>query len=146
MKACIELEHTTWKINQTSQSYSSTDPNVGAAVRLMGYDLSVTNAYFKNSATGTTNIGVQVTNDGVAPFYYPWTVTLGLKNSAGTVVKTWDTPWDLRTVMPLKIRAFPDWGVGSRSHLPELRLPAVLPVRPWTCRRSPAAATSSSCG
>ena len=31
MKACIELEHTTWKINQTSQSYSPTDANVGAA-------------------------------------------------------------------------------------------------------------------
>jgi chitodextrinase len=113
MKACIELEHTTWKIDQTSQSYSSTDPNVGAAVRLMGYDLSVTNAYFKNTASGTTNIGVQMTNDGVAPFYYPWTVTLGLKDGSGNVVKTWDTSWDLRTVMPLKIRAFPDWGVGA---------------------------------
>jgi hypothetical protein len=113
MKACIELEHTTWKINQTSQSYSPTDPNVGAAVRLMGYDLSVTNAYFKNGASGTATIGVQMTNDGVAPFYYPWTVTLGLKNSGGTIVKTWDTPWDLRTVMPLKIRAFPDWNAGA---------------------------------
>jgi hypothetical protein len=113
MKACIELEHTTWKINQASQSYSPTDPNVGAAVRLMGYDLSVTNAYFKNSASGTATIGVQMTNDGVAPFYYPWTVTLGLKNSGGAIVKTWDTPWDLRTVMPLKIRAFPDWNAGA---------------------------------
>ncbi|HWB35764.1 MAG TPA: DUF4832 domain-containing protein, partial [Rugosimonospora sp.] len=113
MKACIELEHTTWKIDQTSQSYSPTDPNVAAAVRLMGYDLSVSNAYFANSASGTTNIGVQISNDGVAPFYYPWTVTLGLKDSTGTVVRTWDTPWDLRTVQPLKIRAFPDWGVGA---------------------------------
>jgi chitodextrinase len=113
MKACIELEHTTWKIDQTSQSYAPTDPNVAAAVRLMGYDLSVSNAYFKNTASGTTNIGVQIGNDGVAPFYYPWTMSLGLKDSSGAVVKTWDTPWDLRTVMPAKIRAFPDWGVGS---------------------------------
>ncbi|MFC5827780.1 carbohydrate-binding protein [Nonomuraea insulae] len=113
MKACIELEHTTWKINEGSQSYSPSDPNVAAAVRLMGYDLTVGNAYFKNTASGTTNVGVRISNNGVAPFYYPWTVTLGLKNSAGSVVKTFDTPWDLRTVMPLKIRAFPDWGVGS---------------------------------
>jgi chitodextrinase len=113
MKACIELEHTTWKINEGSQSYAASDPNVAAAVRLMGYDLTVDNAYFKNTASGTTNVGVRVSNKGVAPFYYPWTVTLGLKNGAGTVVKTFDTPWDLRTVMPLKIRAFPDWGVGS---------------------------------
>ncbi|GAA2334046.1 DUF4832 domain-containing protein [Dactylosporangium salmoneum] len=114
MKACIELEHTTWKINQTSQSYSSTDPNVAAAVRLMGYDLSATHAYYQNSVTGSSaTVGVTIANNGVAPFYYPWTVSLGLKNSAGTVVKTWDTPWDLRTVMPLKIRAFPDWNVGA---------------------------------
>ncbi|WP_328915231.1 MULTISPECIES: carbohydrate-binding protein [unclassified Streptomyces] len=112
IKACIELEHTTWKIDETSQSYSPTDPNVGAAVRLMGYDLGVTDAYFKNSASGTATVGVRMTNDGVAPFYYPWTVTLGLKDGAGHVVKTWDTPWDLRTVMPGKIRAFPDWGLG----------------------------------
>ncbi|WP_433221014.1 fibronectin type III domain-containing protein [Dactylosporangium sp. CS-047395] len=113
MKACIELEHTTWKINQTSQSYASDDPNVAAAVRLMGYDLSATHAYYSNSVTGSANIGVSLTNNGVAPFYYPWTVQLGLKNSAGTVVKTWDTPWDLRTVQPLKVRAFPDWNVGA---------------------------------
>ncbi|WP_329126846.1 DUF4832 domain-containing protein [Streptomyces sp. NBC_01465] len=113
MKACIELEHTTWKINEGSSGYSPTDPNVAAAVRLMGYNLSVKNAYFHDTAQGTTKVGVQIANTGVAPFYYPWTVSLGLKDSPGNVVKTWDTPWDLRKVMPTKIRAFPDWGVGS---------------------------------
>jgi hypothetical protein len=113
MKACIELEHTTWKINQTSQSYSPSDPNVAAAVRLMGYDFTATHAYFPNSATGSTTVGVTIANNGVAPFYYPWTVSLGLKDSSGNVVKTWDTSWDLRKVMPLKIRAFPDWNVGA---------------------------------
>src|SRR5690242_9450337 len=113
MKACIELEHATWKMNEQSANYSPTDSNVAAAVRLMGYNLGVTNAYYKNSVSGTAKIGVQISNDGVAPFYYPWKVTLGLKNGAGTVVKSWDTPWDLRTVLPRQIRAFPDWGVGG---------------------------------
>jgi chitodextrinase len=113
MEACIELEHTTWKINEGSNNYSPSDANVGAAVRLMGYNLGVTNAYFKPSAGGTTAVGVQMTNTGVAPFYYPWAVSLGLKDSNGTVIKTWNTSWDLRTVMPTKIRAFPEWGVGS---------------------------------
>ncbi|MET7279880.1 DUF4832 domain-containing protein [Kribbella sp. NPDC005582] len=113
IKACIELEHATWKMNEQSANYSPTDANVAAGVRLMGYNLSVTNAYYKNSVAGTAKVGVQISNDGVAPFYYPWKVTLGLKNSAGTVVKSWDTAWDLRTVMPRKIRAFPDWGVGA---------------------------------
>ncbi|MFJ1649583.1 DUF4832 domain-containing protein [Streptomyces sp. NPDC088258] len=113
MKACLELEHTTWKMNEGSAGYSPTDPNVAAAVRLMGYDLSVDRAYFHDTAQGTTTVGVRIDNNGVAPFYYPWTVSLGLKDSAGRIVKSWATPWDLREVMPAKIRAFPDWGVGS---------------------------------
>ncbi len=113
MKACIELEHTTWKINERSGEYSPTDPKVAAAVRLMGYDLSVKNAYFHSAAQGSTKVGVQISNNGVAPFYYPWQVSLGLKDASGNVVKTWNTSWDLRKVMPLKIRAFPDWNVGA---------------------------------
>ncbi|MBB5868130.1 chitodextrinase [Allocatelliglobosispora scoriae] len=113
LKACIELEHATWMINEGSAAYSPTDANVAAATRLMGYNLTVDNAWFKDSATGTTNVGVQVSNSGVAPFYYPWTVSLGLKNGSGTVVRTWDTAWDLRTVKPLTIRNFPDWNVGT---------------------------------
>ncbi|MFC1408196.1 carbohydrate-binding protein [Streptacidiphilus sp. N1-12] len=113
MKACIEAEHTTWKLDQGSTSYSPTDPDVGAAVRAMGYDLTVPDAYYKNTVSGTASIGVKISNDGVAPFYHPWTVRLGLKDSTGKVVKTWNTSWDLRQVMPLKIRAFPDWNVGA---------------------------------
>ncbi|MFJ8795762.1 DUF4832 domain-containing protein [Streptomyces sp. NPDC102462] len=112
MKACLELEHTTWKINEGSAGYSATDPGVAAAVRTMGYDLTVDHAYFHDTARGSTTVGVRITNNGVAPFYYPWTVSLGLKDSAGNVVRTWATPWDLRKVMPVKIRAFPDWAAG----------------------------------
>lgn len=113
LKACIELEHTTWKINEGSANYSPSHAGAGAAVRLMGYNLTVDNAYYKDSASGTTNVGVRISNTGVAPFYYPWTMTLGLMDGSGNVVRTWDTPWDLRTVQPLKIRAFPDWNVGA---------------------------------
>jgi hypothetical protein len=113
IKACIEMEHTTWKIDEGSSGYSSSDSGVAAAVRLMGYDLTVDHAYYHDTAQGTTTVGVRVTNDGVAPFYYPWKVSLGLRDSDGNVVKTWDTDWDLTKVMPTKIRAYPDWNVGS---------------------------------
>ncbi len=113
LRACIELDHASWMINEQSGNYAAGDANVGAAVRLMGYNLTVNNAYYRNTASGTTNVGVQISNTGVAPFYYPWTVTLGLRNSSGTVVRTWDTPWDLRTVQPLTIRDFPDWNTGG---------------------------------
>ncbi|MBG0563798.1 DUF4832 domain-containing protein [Actinoplanes aureus] len=113
LKACIELEHATWMINEQSAGYAAGDANVGAAVRLMGYNLTVDNAYYRDTASGTTNVGVRIANSGVAPFYYPWTVTLGLKNGSGAVVRTWDTPWDLRKVQPLTIRNFPEWNVGA---------------------------------
>ncbi|MFE1431876.1 carbohydrate-binding protein [Streptomyces griseoaurantiacus] len=113
MKACVELEHTTWKMNEGSADYPATDPGAAAAVRLMGYDLGVTQAYFHDTAQGTTKVGVRIANTGVAPFYYPWKVRLGLKNASGDLVEDWDTSWDLRTVMPTRIRAYPDWKVGS---------------------------------
>ncbi|GAA3442653.1 fibronectin type III domain-containing protein [Planomonospora venezuelensis] len=114
VKACIELQHATWQVSESSQNYSATDPKVAEGVRLMGYNLTVPTAYFKDSVTATSmKVGVKISNTGVAPFYYPWTVMLGLKDSAGNVVKTWDTPWDIRKAQPLKIRAFPDWNVGS---------------------------------
>ncbi|MFE1798895.1 carbohydrate-binding protein [Streptomyces sp. NPDC059517] len=113
MKACLELDHTTWKINEGSAGYDPGNAKVGAAVRQMGYDLTADHAYFQDTAQGTTKVGVRLTNNGVAPFYYPWTVSLGLKDASGNVVKSWATPWDLRKVMPVKIRAFPDWGVGA---------------------------------
>ncbi|MCY1136451.1 DUF4832 domain-containing protein [Actinoplanes sp. Pm04-4] len=113
LKACLELTHASWMINEQSGGYAAGDANVGAAVRLMGYNLTVDNAYYRDTASGSTNVGVRIANTGVAPFYYPWTVTLGLKNSGGTVVRTWDTSWDLRKVQPLTIRNFPDWNAGG---------------------------------
>lgn len=112
--AATELTHISWMINQTGAGgYSATDPKVAAGVRKMGYNLHIPQANFNATASGTFKVGVTMQNDGVAPFYYPWTVVVGLRDSNGTIVKSWDTDWDLRQVQPLKIRAFPDWNVGS---------------------------------
>ncbi|MGW5157036.1 fibronectin type III domain-containing protein [Nonomuraea wenchangensis] len=112
--AATELTHISWMINQTGAGgYSVTDPKVAAGVRKMGYNLHIPQANFNAAAGGTFKVGVTVQNDGVAPFYYPWKFVLGLRDSSGNVVKTWDTDWDIRTVQPLKIRAFPDWNAGA---------------------------------
>ncbi|NUT38042.1 MAG: DUF4832 domain-containing protein [Hamadaea sp.] len=113
--AATELTHISWMINQTGAGgYSTTDPKVSAGMRKMGYNLHIPQANFNATASGSSmKVGVTIQNDGVAPFYYPWTVVLGLRDSAGNVVKTWDTSWDLRQVQPLRIRAFPDWNVGT---------------------------------
>jgi hypothetical protein len=101
-------------INQTGAGgYSASDPNVAAGVRKMGYNLYIPQANFNATASGTLKVGVTMQNNGVAPFYYPWTTVIGLRDASGAIVKTWDTTWDLRQAQPLKIRAFPDWGVGA---------------------------------
>lgn len=110
MKACIELEHTTWKINHVGiTKYDPADPKVAAAVRTMGYELHVSDAYFKPTARGKLTAGVTIENRGVAPFYYRWQVQLGLRDQQGKVVRNWRTDWDLRKIQPLKVRAFPEW-------------------------------------
>ncbi|MEV4623271.1 DUF4832 domain-containing protein [Asanoa sp. NPDC049573] len=112
--AATELTHISWMINQTGAGgYSATDPKVAAGVRKMGYNLHIPQANFNSTASGTFKVGVTMQNNGVAPFYYPWTTVIGLRDASGAIVKTWDTNWDLRQVQPLKIRAFPDWGVGA---------------------------------
>ncbi|GAA3215366.1 fibronectin type III domain-containing protein [Dactylosporangium siamense] len=112
--AATELTHITWMINQTGAGgYSTSDPKVAAGVRKMGYNLHIPQANFNATAAGTFKVGVTMQNTGVAPFYYPWTTVIGLRDATGAVVKTWDTSWDLRQVQPLKIRPFPDWGVGT---------------------------------
>jgi len=114
-KAATELSHVTWMINQTGAQggYSPTDPNIIAGVGAMGYKLYVPQANFNTSVGTNFNVGVTIENLGIAPFYYPWTVVLALRDGSGNVVKTWNTSWDLRTVQPLTIRAFPDWNVGA---------------------------------
>ncbi|MBR7827887.1 fibronectin type III domain-containing protein [Actinospica sp. MGRD01-02] len=119
MGGCINLTHATWMIDQGSQSTPSTDSGTDAAVEAMGYNFTANNAYYTPSASGSAEVGVQITNTGVAPFYYPWTMSLGLENSSGQIVQTWNTPWDIRTVMPANIEPFPDWNVsGNPSSIP----------------------------
>ncbi|MFJ6572163.1 DUF4832 domain-containing protein [Streptomyces sp. NPDC091292] len=112
--AATELTHISWMINQTGATgYSTSDAKVAAGMRKMGYNLHVPQAHFNATANGSFKVGVTMRNDGVAPFYQPWTVELGLRDSAGKLVRTWDTSWDVRKVKPLKIRAFPDWNTGA---------------------------------
>ena len=114
-KASTELSHVVWLLNQdgADSGYSPTDPNIIAGVGEMGYKFYVPQANFNNSVSNNFNVGVTIENLGVSPFYYPWTVVLGLQNSSGTVVQTFNTNWDLRTIQPVSIRAFPDWNVGA---------------------------------
>ncbi len=116
----IEMTHATWMICQNC-TYNKNDPNEVAAWQKMGYNFYAKNAYFNDNVSGSFKVGVQIENTGAAPFYYGpdmYPVELALKDGSGSIAKTWTTDWDLRTIMPRQIRAFPEWNLpGNPTYI-----------------------------
>jgi hypothetical protein len=122
LKDCVEITHVTWLINQKGVvRFEPDDPKLSDLVRSMGYELFVKEADFDDEVTTTAplKVGVVMENRGVAPFYYPWQVALGVVDAANKVVKAYNVPWDITKVMPQQIRVFPEWNAaGNPKYLP----------------------------
>ena len=73
-----------------------------ALVRKMGYDFQLTELRHASAAkTGEPmQISLQGQNNGVAPFYYPWSVEWALLDATGRVASIQQTSWDLRNWQP----------------------------------------------
>lgn len=70
------------------------------AAQSMGYTLHVPMATLSSVQTNRAMRGsVSFENRGVAPFYQPWTVHLGVQDSEGNL-REWPMNWDLTTVLP----------------------------------------------
>lgn len=99
---CVKALHPTWMLFGAGHSLTGTNrENSILAAKKLGYDFTVTAAYFKNKiTTEKQNIPVKlnIKNIGVAPFYYKWTVQLAIFNSSGNQVKTINTKWDLTKI------------------------------------------------
>jgi hypothetical protein len=113
--AWVELSHVSWMINQRGvNSYQRDDAAVGNLVRRMGYELYVSEARFGDvKQNDPLRLAVTLENRGVAPFYYPWRVAVGVADQNDKVLASWYTSWDLREVQPISIRAFPDWKLAG---------------------------------
>lgn len=111
----LEVEHVDWMTCQNC-NYDLSNSYETGIIKHMGYNLYVDTAYFNGTVSGTFKVGVRIQNSGVAPFPgnpSVWPVELALKDGSGNVVKVWTTPWDLRTVEPLQVRALTDWNVAG---------------------------------
>jgi hypothetical protein len=117
LETSIALSHVTWLLNQKGvEGFPSTDAEMQSFSSRLGYEFRIDKAYFAaQQESGKLRVGLRILNEGVAPFYYPWTLQLGLKDSSGKLLQTWDTDWDLRLVQPLKIRAYKDWKLAGSS-------------------------------
>ncbi len=51
-----------------------------------------------------------------------------LGSGEGGIVKTWTTTWDLRKVLPLQIRTFPDWNVSGNPQYIALGTPQYFDI------------------
>ena len=73
-----------------------------ALVRRMGYEFQL--AELRHTGVAKTNAPIDISlkgqNNGVSPFYYPWSVEWALLDSTDKVITTQKTPWDLRNWQP----------------------------------------------
>lgn len=73
-----------------------------ALVRKLGYEFQLTELRHTagTMANGSIDISLMGRNNGVAPFYYPWSVEWALLDSTGKVVAINRTDWDVRRWQP----------------------------------------------
>lgn len=94
----VEQTHATWMMNHYAfaTGYPEPDRSVAlAASQSLGYSFRVTEALVPTTTAtgGSAEVGVTMANDGVAPFYEDWPVTLAVVDASGTVVTTAATDW-----------------------------------------------------
>jgi hypothetical protein len=130
LTTCVGLTHASWLVDDGGVTNTSpTDAPTSSFARSLGYELTVTAAYFDAStlATGTAaTIAVTVENRGVARFPSAWPVVLGVRDAGGAIVATVTTDWDLRTIQPATIAAFPDWDLPGNPDSITFAAPAVF--------------------
>lgn len=71
-------------------------------VRRMGYEYRLDEIRLAREPRKGETLDVEIrgTNQGVAPFYYPWPVELALQDTQGKIAQRWTTDADLRTWLP----------------------------------------------
>ncbi len=101
----VQATHASWLINQGvfRTEFPAQGPDYERALAghaRLGYELHVTEVRWRPSRTGLA-IEVDVSNRGVAPFYYDWPIELALwdRRTGQIFFREW-TNWHLTTVLP----------------------------------------------
>jgi len=98
----IQRDHISWLRPRKGDNWQDLPPalqkNLEALASKMGYELYVSHAEWMPES-GTLQLNTTITNTAVAPFYYPWTVEVGLW-SDNKLQKTWTTDWDITRIIP----------------------------------------------
>ena len=100
--ASVDATHASWIINHYAfaTGYEGADyTRALAGARRLGYDLFVSAVKVADTTTGELAVDVRMQNAGIAPFYYDWTIQLGVADGSKRLVATYDTAWRLTRVI-----------------------------------------------
>jgi hypothetical protein len=97
--ACVAATHATWLMETSTNRKLKPEDRERAikAARSLGYELQVTKMEWRGN-----ELSLQVVNHGVAPFYQPWRVELGVLARDGAVKATWFPDWTVDGILPGK--------------------------------------------
>ena len=100
--ACVNETHCSWLMFQKAFNNLNSEQlaRVTTASKKLGYDLSVSTSTAQIPAANSIKAYVKINNTGAAPFYYKWDVKLALVNNSNSIVKQYDTDWDITTILP----------------------------------------------
>ena len=100
-------------------------------VRRMGYQFRLMEVRFsKQVVVGKAGtVAIRGTNEGVAPFYYPWPLKLAWLDARGAVISDVKLPDDIRTWLPGEFEFKASVTVPKRAGIFQLGLGV---IDPWT--------------
>jgi len=99
----VKATHASWMLANYAFTTGYTGGDYARALagaRQLGYDFFVSGVRIRDAAAGEgVSVEIRMQNRGVAPFYYDWTVQLGIADASKNIVATLALPWRLRDVM-----------------------------------------------
>ncbi len=99
---CVEVIHASWLCNEgvfKTKIQGATRERAIQAARRLGYELYIPNVEIQ-TGNGKLSVSLNITNTGVAPFYYDWPVELAVVNTNKENVVIWKTDWRISIVIP----------------------------------------------
>ena len=120
----VDGTHVSWLIAHeifTVKSVTSDTPvykEALAGARHMGYEFYVSAVKLSEiAANSRLEVSLRVQNTGVAPFYYDWPVELGVLDSSGKLIATYNPDWKITDILPAEGNTpYVEWTYSSPSH------------------------------
>ena len=100
---CVQQTHASWLMDSGMFNKKQSADRVQRAteaVQRMGYDFYVQSARIDRTDAQHIEVELQVLNNGVAPFYYEWSMELAALSLNGDLLKTFPVDWKLNTIAP----------------------------------------------